>query len=347
MKKVITIFYVFIHLSQLLAQEGFIKAYDFDNPTAVRFNAMLLDDSELIVCGFINDSVPPYQTGIFFSKIDTLGEVLNFTTYHDSLGYSYVPGANPGGLIKLEDNSGYLFTGTVFQGADGFLSKWDLEGNLVWLKRLEDSTSLQGFYHSLLETESGFLIGAHKQIPITASSTIDISLIKTDKQGDVQWEQQYGETWNGDLLNSLLKKNNNEYVLGGLKGAGGTQENTEVQIFAVDSLGEEKWYWQSNTPLEPGTYENIGCFGLNQDEEGNWAYATRRNVNQTVGVWFVQGIFVVRDSNFNLITERVYDEADGQQNHFLNLVPLSDGDWLGLGVSLEEVANSNPPFGHN
>jgi hypothetical protein len=113
-------------------QQGFIKNYNFNYPQAMVFNTLLLDDSELIICGHIRDSIYPYQVGVVFTKLDTSGNVINYTTYYDSLGYNYTPGEYPGGLIKLQNNTGYLFAGNIFEGSGGFLSKWDLEGNLVW-----------------------------------------------------------------------------------------------------------------------------------------------------------------------------------------------------------------------
>ena len=65
-------------------------------------------------------------------------------------------------------------------------------------------------------------------------------------------------------------------------------------------------------------------------------YATKRMEYQTSpGDWYEQGKFVIRYSDFNILAEQTYDEVDGPTNSFLNMVPLSDGDWLGVGVNLE------------
>jgi Secretion system C-terminal sorting domain len=327
-------------------QQGFIKNYNFNYPQAMVFNTLLLDDSELIICGHIRDSIYPYQVGVVFTKLDTSGNVINYTTYYDSLGYNYTPGEYPGGLIKLQNNTGYLFAGNIFEGSGGFLSKWDLEGNLVWFKKLEDSVSLTGFYFLLKETPTGFLVGGFKQVQ-SGSANLDAFLLKTDKQGNVQWEQRYGELYNADILNSIVKINNNEYLLGGLRGAGGGLPTTEIQIIAVDSVGIEKWTWESDTPEEPNAYNNIGCYGLQQDEEtGNWAYATSRNEVDIDGAIRTQAKFVIRDSNFNLITEQVYDNIEGRINILYNLINLSNGGWLAMGGNSEAVEEPVIALGH-
>ncbi len=82
-----------------------------------------------------------------------------FKPYYDSSGVHYIPGEYPGGLIKMADNSGYVFVGNIWETAGGFMMKFDLEGNRIWTKNLEDNVSSQGYYHLLLETEDGLLVG--------------------------------------------------------------------------------------------------------------------------------------------------------------------------------------------
>ncbi len=93
-------FYVF----SVFAQEGYIKSYNFNYPSPTFFHAMIEDDSELVICGFLKDNIFPYPQGIFFTKMDTLGNILTFDTYYDSSGCYYAPGTNDGagGLILLQ-----------------------------------------------------------------------------------------------------------------------------------------------------------------------------------------------------------------------------------------------------
>ncbi len=331
------------------AQQGFIKAYNFDYPTAVRFNAMLLQGDTLVTCGYVRDSFPPYQVGVFFSKIDTLGQIADAKVYYDPLGLNYVPGENPGGLIKLEDGSGYVFVGNMLEGSGGFLMKFDEAGNQVWVKTLKDTISLQGYYYKLHEVENGILIAGRKQVPSGAQN--DLFLLKTDLEGNILWEKRYGQfTW-GDNMQSFVKIDNDEYVIGGSHGNGlnlpWQQAHSQIQLFAVDSLGNEKWYWESDPPFDEWSIEDSGCYGLHHTDEGNWVYATTRGEFQGDPTLWRQTKFVVRDSNFNLITERTYDDVDGPTNNLYNLIQLSDGDWLGLGSSRELLPPSSPFPAHN
>lgn len=340
-------FLLLLYSSILIAQPGFIKAYNFGYPTAVRFNAMVLDDSEIVLCGYLRDSVPPYQQGVIFAKLDTLGNVLNYTTHFDTSGNNFASGNSLSAnvLARLQDSTGYVFTGSTLGGPEGFVMKFDIEGNLVWSKILEDTESLQGLYTKLIETETGLLIGGAKQNSVDGEN--DIFLIKTDKEGNLLWERFYGALSQSDILSTLLRVNNNEYILGGTERSSAATNGTQIKIYSIDSLGIEKWSWSTNTPIITGESENAGCFGLHQNENGNWVYATVRFEDQQFSNWYAQAQFVVRDSNFNLITERVYDDLDGQTNNFYNLIPLSDGDWLGVGSNGELVAPPTSVIGHN
>ncbi len=330
-------------------QQGFINAYNFGYPNAVRFDAMVEEDNNLVICGYLRDSIAPYQQGVFFSKIDTLGQILTFKSYYDTMGYAYAPGSYPGGLAKLDDGTGFIFIGNLLQGPNGFIMKFDDEGNLLWNKLLDDPVALEGFYNRILETDSGLLILGKKQMT-NNNGQCDIIIIKTDKEGNKLWEKTYGLSTRNDDATNLLKINDNEYVIGGYirpnQGVPWQQWHHRIQIFAVDSLGNEKWYWESDPPFDEWSIEDSGCRGLHRTAEGNWVYATTRGEFQGGSTLWRQTKFVVRDSNFNLITERTYDDVDGQLNQLYNLMPLNDGDWLGVGVNRELVPPPSTIISH-
>jgi Secretion system C-terminal sorting domain len=348
--------YFLLLSATLIGQQGFIQSYNFGYPTAVRFNAMVSDGEELILCGYMIDSIFPYLTGVFISRIDTLGEVLDMKVYYDSLGNNYVPGETPGDMLKLNDNSGYLFVGNMLEGSGGFLMKFDLDGNQLWTIELEENTALQGYYKLLQETENGFLIAGRKQMAVDFQG--DIFLMKTDKQGNKLWEKTYGLPMKNDDVNNLIYINNNEYILAGYigpaLGVGVPYQSWhhQIQIFAVDSLGNEKWRWESDPPFDPDGEADMSCRGLHQEANGNWVYMTTRgeHVVSSTGNYqhtLIQPQFVVRDSNFNVIVEREYDDFDGISDAFLNMIQLSDGDWLGVGVNYGKVNIPGQPIAHD
>lgn len=118
----ITAFTFFLILSfNTRGQTGFIQHYDFGVQGSA-FSSMALDEDTLIVIGLIFPEQPPYTQGILFTKLDTLGNVHSFKTHFDSLERHYYANHTPSGLIKLQDNSGYILTGGV-SGGNGIVIK--------------------------------------------------------------------------------------------------------------------------------------------------------------------------------------------------------------------------------
>ncbi len=116
----------------------------------------------------------------------------------------------------------------------------------------------------------------------------------------------------------------------------------QLQIFAVDSLGNEKWYWESDPPFDEWSVEDVGCRGLYRDGEGNWVYATMRGEFQNSGgLLYPQAKFIKRDNEFNLLEEKTYDDLDGDRTGFTNMIPLFDGDFLMLGNNYEFFESSS------
>ncbi|MEZ4955372.1 MAG: T9SS type A sorting domain-containing protein [Saprospiraceae bacterium] len=53
-----------------------------------------------------------------------------------------------------------------------------------------------------------------------------------------------------------------------------------------------------------------------------------------------QAKFIIRDSNFNVVEERLLDDLDiGSTNYLLNLIPSQSGGWIGVGANFEWVTD--------
>ena len=334
-KYIVVIFLFIIQLGE--AQEGFIKSYDLQG-NGTLFNNMILDDDTLIVAGISISDTFPFAQGIVFAKMDTSGVLIDYKVHIDSAGSPYSWSSQLFGMTKIEDDSGYIFLGHVFGRNNGIVIKLNRVGDLVWTKEYEDDNSLQDYYKKIKEVEGGFLIAGRKFMP---NGQGDIFLLKTDKSGNKLWEKSYGLPSRNDDASNLLIINENEYVIGGYigpnQGVPWNQWHNQIQIFAVDSLGNEKWYWESDPVFDAMSTEDGGCFGLQQDEEGNWVYATTRVEFDFDGATRTQAKFVKRDEDFNLIEEQTYDDTEGRINKIFNVTKLSTGGWLLVGTNSEPV----------
>ncbi|MEZ5030422.1 MAG: T9SS type A sorting domain-containing protein [Saprospiraceae bacterium] len=318
----------------LHAQEGYINHYDFDKPGAI-VSDMLLDEDTLVLTGLIFPDSLPFLQGFFFAKLDTLGNVIQVNSYFDSLERHYVVGTFPSGMIKLQDQSGYLVLGGIFQSSSGMAMKISPSGERIWVKEFIDENTQNDYFQGALEVKDGvFIIGRKFN-----KGTSDLFVKKIDTNGKELWEKKYGEG-NGrqDFFNSVYVVNDNEIVIGAStlpnQNIPWQQTKATVHIFAIDSLGVEKWSWESSQSLE-----EIRVTGLHQTVEGGWIYLTTRVEYETDGFFKQQPRLILRDSNFDLIKSLDLDDMDGQTNLPYNMDRLSDGGYLGVGINRELVEN--------
>lgn len=324
----------------LQGQDGFIQTYTLDHPATLFTNIALHDEDTFVVTGIAAMDTFPYTQGITFTKLDTFGNVIDHTFLLDSLGADYSFGDTPRGIVKVNDNSGYLLLGHVFNRANVVAIKLNNNGEQLWVKEYPDTNSLQDLNRKLIEVNDGFLITGIKQ---ALNYSTNIFIKKINHEGEELWERLYGVgNERADSFGDILIKNNNEFVIGGSHtsdiGVPWQDADVSAQIFAIDSLGNQKWYWESERSLE-----ELWIRGLNFDDEGNWIYTTVKGKYRFDGALTVQPKLMIRDSSFNIIKENVLTGIFGGSEAFLlrSLIPISSGGWLGAGATIDSTENIN------
>ena len=330
------LFFTFIAYFLANAQSGFIKAYDLEKPGLV-FSDMLLFEDTLVVCGLSFPKDPPYKQGLLFAKLDTLGNVLSHTLHIDPLGNDYLFAEIPNKMIKVGDGTGYLLLAAIFQTNEALVVKLDNDGAVEWIREYPDSLTIQDRNKAVVEVPDGFLVGGEKYLYDYQG---DIYLMKIDKSGNKVWEKSYAVANNRrDAFENIFKTGENEYIIssstGAIQNVPWQQWQNTVKIFAIDSLGNEKWSWESSPSLE-----ELWIKGLQKTDDGGWAYATARGEFEFDGYMKRQAKFMIRDSNFNVVEERLLDDLDiGFYNYLIDLTPISNGGWLGIGINHEDVVD--------
>jgi len=142
--------------------------------------------------------------------------------------------------VKQTSDSGYVLIGvTVSYGAgerDIYLVKTDSEGNIEWDKTFGGNDYDRG--ESVQQTPDGGYI----LIGWTASygaGEFDFWLIKTDHEGNLQWDKTFGGT-GYDYGHSVLTTDDGGYIITGeteSKGVG----SYDVWLIKTDSNGELLW----------------------------------------------------------------------------------------------------------
>lgn len=314
-----------LYASCLHSQQGFNHSYDMGG-RAAGFCSIQVSGDTIVIFGV---GLPQGQpAGMMFVRIDTMGNVIDFRIHNHSGGDAFtIPLSRS--FIKLSDGTGYAGVGSYFFSQNGAFAKFDHSGNLLLFREHHQITTSNNHYTQILEVQDGFLIGGNDFQPATA---IEVFIIKIDFEGNIQWKKRYGTNNREDFFGSLFKINDNEFVVGAtttsMLGVPLPQVRNTSKIFAIDSLGNVKWVWESPLGLE-----DAGVGDVFKTNEGHWAYMSGRiQYNATYNEISQQPKFVIRDENFNFISENIFGVADHTLNGIFKTIQLNDGGILATGV---------------
>ncbi len=304
---------------------GFSSLYLYKGERSTTFSDVVASGDTLLAYGisYTSDSSP--YTGVVLALFDTLGNTMGEYTQDPSNELMLQWYDND--LIKLS-NGGYACTGILFSTQRAFLSSFNKDGGLRFSKNYGINGIFTIFPQRLLEMEDGgFLIGGFYQ-KLDYSSENFVKRI--GPSGNQLWSRAYGEALKDDLLQSLIKIDDNTFVIGGDRHA---PQGTPLAsfwannwIFAIDSFGLVKWEWFGQTN------EEIGVIGLQQTTDGGWIYASYTYDVVSPDEWESKCKVVRRDSNFNLVWERILSPEGTYVNRISDLAPTPDGNWMASGT---------------
>ena len=326
----------FLYEINLQAQPGFNRSYDLGAKAAGFFSIEHTHDT-IVVYGVAKEFGMP-AFGMLFARMDTFGNIIDHQVYNDSLEDDFTR-VNQKSFIKLSNGGGYAGVGQIFYRDDGYLALFDMAGNVTRYMEYEDQVSLADFFRQVLELKDGFLILGEKQNPITYNA--EIFALKTDFDGNVLWERKYPTPNRATYLGDCILLNMNEYVISGStvkKNVPLNYTNNTSKIFAIDSLGNLKWEWQTQPSLD-----EMGAGSIFHTNDNKWVYHSARGwYNATYNEISKQPKMVVRDEQFNLIKQDTFGVADSPVTAFLNVIPLQNGGWMAMGTKPANYATQ--PF---
>jgi hypothetical protein len=289
MKNLILILLILLYFN-ISAQNTFNHRINFDAPAAVITN-ILPTDSCYYVSGVIADSLPPFNAGNVFARIDLEG---NEIWYKKLVSPNKTFQSWDNTLKKISDNEFIISGWTTFVDTTAvFYMKYDEIG---------DTSN----YHHYFHPDSATATIIHRDFqPLSNGEFIflgsirlethaDFYAIKINDDGEIIWGYAFGDDkW--DLPYTILANNStNQIILGGLKtNQNFVNENYQFQthLFALDSLGNELWTYLS--PISEGLRD--GARDMILLDDGSLIVASgigyeqeRPSVNV---VWFEKSVF--------------------------------------------------------
>ena len=172
------------------------------------------------------------NTDFYLVKTDADGNMEWQNTY-GGIGYDSAFGG------QQTADGGYIIAGTTTSyGAgshDCYLVKTDASGNMEWQQTYGDSDN-DGAYWVQQTSDGGYIIAGD-----TASYDIgeyDVLLIKTDNLGNVEWQQNYGDSdW--DYAESVYQTSDGGYITAGETCI--NDEDGDAYLVKTDASGNITW----------------------------------------------------------------------------------------------------------
>lgn len=159
--------------------------------------------------------------------------------------------------VILTKDKGYLLAGSSASGKNGnketlgygaldfWIIKLDPKGKLEWQK------SFGGLYNdelkSVIQThDGGFLIGGYSNSPFSGTKLEDSKgandfwIIKTDKEGNEEWQKTIGSRYD-DQLATVLQDSEHNYIVAGSTNDKNEGKNKDMLVLKLDDKGEILW----------------------------------------------------------------------------------------------------------
>ena len=176
------------------------------------------------------------------TKTDILTQSTQTTTRSsDTVLWNKTYGAGSVFCVQQTTDGGYIFLSSNSSFLGGYprllLIKTDTSGNVLWNKMYGGEKSDLGYF--LQQTsDGGYIIVGYTNS--YGAGEEDVWLLKTDKNGDHEWNQTYG----GEALEKghfVQQTKNGGYIITGCTESFGIDNREDIWLIKTDENGDHEW----------------------------------------------------------------------------------------------------------
>jgi PKD domain len=234
--------------------------------------------------------------------------------------------------------NGYLLTGAAYywgelylNDADAFLMKVDLAGNEVW-KQIYMYGQDHDEGRSICSTlDGGYLITGtvnNMIYGIPSQNDSDIWIIKTDAEGNKQWDKTYGgplDEW--VFTRKIVQANDGGYIINAMTQSYHVNPSKWcVMLLKIDGNGNELWNKTYGDPKQMTT-----SYSIDSTSDGGYVIALTKNHNGMQqpkdDMWLIK-----TDNNGNVEWDQIYGGNQIDRAYHVNQV--SDGGYIMSGTTV-------------
>ncbi len=318
LKFVITSILLLCLVTSAQAQQGFNKIYNF-YPGVDEFNQMYVDGDVIFCIGIAYDTADwPSPLKIMMVKMDTFGNVLASKLYKDPLNDFLSMDFLWGDVIKTSQGF-YAFHATALNRGGNLLiqidTALDIKSVFEHHAPINDDTP---FCNALLELQDGgfFVAGSIYRPSLKADGFVR----RLDKDGNLLWLKYYGNYYFNEGFSSIVKVDDNRFVLAGADQARGS-------LWVIDSNGV--LLQQKIVTEQALTAINSGMIRSSTDA----GFIAQGHTYLGQGQWggMVQSSIMKFDDALNLEWLKFVGPSFSQFNIFTDLAATPDGNYVAAG----------------
>ena len=252
-------------------------------PTLADFGESVLQTSDggYIVAG--TSCVSNQYGDVFLMKTDSLGNMMWNQTYNLASGGSDI---NAGYSVQQTIDGGYVVCGITYINSifNAFLIKTDSNGNQQW-SQIYGGNGTDRLSTVQQTSDTGFVLCGYS--PSLTNGDWDIWLVKTDSNGNQQWEKRFDNGLNThDKGYSAKQTLDGGYIITGIANLNGSSWTSlnDLYLIKTDDNGIEQWsnMFVSCTISTNVSFDYGSGNSVHQTSDGGYVICTNGRTNTFV-----------------------------------------------------------------